>query len=58
MSQELVPGKVLIIINYYQIYQTKQGVKFELELKNPLVKSFQSFLFNMKVFGEQISIKN
>lgn len=24
--------------NYYRIYQTKQGVKFELKLKNPLVK--------------------
>ena len=32
--------------NYYRIYQTEQGVKFELELKNPLVKSFQSFLFS------------
>jgi hypothetical protein len=25
--------------NYYRIYQTKQGVNFELELKNPLIKS-------------------
>ena len=35
--------------NYYRIYQTKQGVKFELELKNPIVKSFQRFLFNNQI---------
>ena len=35
--------------NYYRIYQTKQGVKFELELKNPLIKSFQSFLFHNQI---------
>jgi hypothetical protein len=35
--------------NYYRIYQTEQGLKFELELKNPLVKSFQSFLFNNQI---------
>lgn len=28
--------------NYYRIYQTEQGLKFELELKTPLVKLFQS----------------
>lgn len=44
--------------NYYRVYQkTKKinhavydemnhGLKFELELKNQLVKSFQKFLFN------------
>lgn len=44
--------------NYYRIYQTKQGVKFELELKNPLVKSFQSFLFNnqIEIFERKLAL--
>nr|WPV76513.1 hypothetical protein [Naviculales sp.] len=44
--------------NYYRIYQTKQGVKFELELKNPLVKSFQSFLFNdqKEIFEQKLAL--
>ena len=56
MSKELVPESRRDSSNYYRIYQTKQGVKFELELKNPfrseatsLVKSFQSFLFNNQI---------
>ena len=44
--------------NYYRIYQTEQGVKFELELKNPLVKSFQSFLFNnqIEIFERKLAL--
>lgn len=44
--------------NYYRIYQTKQGVKFELELKNPLIKSFQSFLFNdqIEIFEQKLAL--
>jgi hypothetical protein len=44
--------------NYYRIYQTKQGVKFELELKNPLIKSFQIFLFNnqIEIFEQKLSL--
>ena len=56
MSKELVPESRRDSSNYYRIYQTKHGVKFELELKNPfrseatsLVKSFQSFLFNNQI---------
>ncbi len=43
--------------NYYRIYQTKQGVKFELELKNPLIQSFQSFLFNnqIEIFEQKLA---
>lgn len=32
--------------NYYCVYETNQRLKFELELKNQLVKSFQKFLFD------------
>lgn len=44
--------------NYYRIYQTKQGVKFELELKNRLVKSLQSFLFNnqIEIFERKLAL--
>jgi len=44
--------------NYYRIYQTEQGLKFELELKNPLVKSFQSFLFNnqIEIFERKLAL--
>ena len=44
--------------NYYRIYQTKHGVKFELELKNPLVQSFQSFLFNnqIEIFEQKLAL--
>ena len=44
--------------NYYRIYQTEQGVKFELELKNSLVKSFQSFLFNnqIEIFERKLAL--
>lgn len=44
--------------NYYRIYQTEQGLKFELELKNPLVKSFQSFLFNnqIEIFEQKLAL--
>lgn len=44
--------------NYYRIYQTKQGVKFELELKNPIVKSFQRFLFNnqIEIFERKLAL--
>jgi hypothetical protein len=44
--------------NYYRIYQTEQGVKFELELKNPLLKSFQSFLFNnqIEIFERKLAL--
>jgi len=44
--------------NYYRIYQTKQGVKFELELKNQLVKSFQNFLFNnqIEIFERKLAL--
>ena len=44
--------------NYYRIYQTEQGVKFELELKNSLVKSFQSFLFNnqIEIFEQKLAL--
>ena len=44
--------------NYYRIYQTKQGVKFELELKNTLIKSFQSFLFNnqIEIFEQKLAL--
>jgi len=44
--------------NYYRIYQTEQGVKFELELKNPLIKSFQSFLFNnqIEIFERKLAL--
>lgn len=31
--------------NYYSVYQKQNGLQFELELKNQLVKSFQKFLF-------------
>lgn len=44
--------------NYYRIYQKE--VKFELELKNSLVKSFQSFLFNNQMLcteNKQINSK-
>ena len=30
--------------NYYRVYQKQNGLQFELELKNQLVKSFQKFL--------------
>lgn len=45
--------------NYYRIYQTEQGVKFELELKNSLVKSFQSFLFNnqIEIFERKLALQ-
>lgn len=44
--------------NYYRIYQTEQGVKFELELKNSFVKSFQSFLFNnqIEIFERKLAL--
>lgn len=44
--------------NYYRIYQTEQGLKFELELKNPLIKSFQSFLFNnqIQIFERKLAL--
>lgn len=44
--------------NYYRIYQIKQGVKFELELKNPLIKSLQSFLFNnqIEIFEQKLAL--
>jgi hypothetical protein len=44
--------------NYYWIYQTKQDVKFELELKNPLIKSFQSFSFNnqIEIFERKLAL--
>ena len=32
--------------NYYRVYQKQNGLKFELELKNQLVKSFQKFLMD------------
>ena len=65
MSQELVPESRRDSSNYYRIYQTKHGVKFELELKNPfrseatsLVQSFQSFLFNnqIEIFEQKLAL--
>lgn len=32
--------------NYYRVYQKQNGLQFELELKNQLVKSFQKFLMD------------
>jgi len=44
--------------NYYRVYETNQGLKFELELKNELVKSFQKFLFdnNIEVFEHKLTL--
>lgn len=34
---------------YYRVYQTDQGLKFELELKNQLLKSFQKLLIDNRI---------
>lgn len=42
---------------YYRVYQTDQGLKFELELKNQLLKSFQKLLIDNRIqqFEHQLS---
>ena len=35
--------------NYYRVYQKHNGLQFELELKNQLVKSFQKILFDNSI---------
>ena len=42
---------------YYRVYQNDQGLKFELELKNPLLKSFQELLIDnrMPEFEHELS---
>jgi DNA relaxase NicK len=35
--------------NYYRVYQKQNGLQFELELKNQLVKSFQKILFDNSI---------
>ena len=35
--------------NYYRVYQKHNGLQFELELKNQLVKSFQKLLFDNSI---------
>jgi len=47
-------GLVLRIANrssckYYHVYQKQNGLQFELELKNQLVKSFQKLLTNNSI---------
>jgi hypothetical protein len=43
--------------NYYRVYQKQNGLQFELELKNQLVKSFQEFLFvnQIEEFEDRLS---
>ena len=42
---------------YYRVYHTDQGLKFELELKNQLLKSFQKLLIDnrMQQFEHELS---
>ena len=35
--------------NYYRVYQKQNGLQFELELKNQLVKSFQKLLMDNSI---------
>ena len=43
--------------NYYRVYQKHNGLQFELELKNQLVKSFQKLLFDNSIqkFEDKLS---
>jgi hypothetical protein len=43
--------------NYLRVYQKSHGVEFELEIKNELIKSFQSFLFQncLEEFEDKLS---
>ena len=43
--------------NYYRVYQKSNGLQFELELKNQLVKSFQKLLFDNSIqkFEDKLS---
>lgn len=43
--------------NYYSVYQKHNGLQFELELKNQVVKSFQKLLFDISIqkFEDKLS---
>ena len=43
--------------NYYRVYQKQNGLQFELELKNQLVKSFQKVLMDnsLQEFEDNLS---
>jgi len=43
--------------NYYSIYEKKNELEFELEMKNKVVKSVQEFLFlnHMEEFKDKLS---
>ena len=36
-------------LNYYRVYQKQNGLQFELELKNQVVKSFQKLLMDNSI---------
>ena len=35
--------------NYYRVYQSNNGLKFELEIKNKGIRSFQDLLFSYRI---------
>jgi len=35
--------------NYYRVYQKNNGLEFELEIKNKVIKSFQDLLFSDRI---------
>ena len=35
--------------NYYRVYQSNNGLKFELEIKNKSIRSFQDLLFSYRI---------